>query len=309
MNTAWLFERDTEIRVANLAVFIALATGFIVTDQSVAILLVLVLQSGMNLISQVVLSIKYQNYNVGPITTPFIGSELAGFTIVTLLLMYVPLPFSLQINILLGVLLGVSAFIISVPLLYIWFISGLFTLGIAAYYVDEVPYASAVGILSAGSIISITYANQKIVNVVGQRFISTSGLEEIDIGESPLEEELVYGKELSETTDSVWYCKIPLDESAWFTLKGDRREDLKKILDSDLTETTYNSDIPCAVCGSEYGIMNISYGVQCEQESALYASASKSQICHSCSQDAFRKILTDGSIDTFNSEDYLSSQI
>lgn len=311
MNTDLFLDNEEYVRGINLGMFIILAVVLIKTKYSSIALLALGIQSSLNLIGQISTSIKYQDYNMGPISSPFLGSEIASFTIISLVLTnsIIPLPFSINTEIFLILTAGLLVFVISSILPYLWLFSGLTVIGLAAYFVDSAPYASTSGIITVSIMIGITHANQILVNKIEQTFVNYYNPTELSVGESHIESEFAYGEELDSSTESLWYCRIPLDDNNWFTIKEDSKNELKDALTSEYKDGLEGQNIQCVMCGSDEGILNIKHGLYCEKNSPVTASASKSQICTNCSQDVFRHILQDESIDEFRAEEYISRKI
>lgn len=309
MNTDILIDNDGILRFANLVVFIFLSLAYIHSDYSASALVGLFVQAFINILGQVFISIKYQNYSFGPISSPFIGSELVSFSIIALVLSVSPIPVEPNISDMLILMIILVVFIVSSVLSYVWIVTGVTVLLFSVYYVDSEPFASLAGAIIVGGMLVTTYFNQWIINRLGQQFVKLSPVNQLSVGESQLEAEFVYGSELSENTGKLWYCRIPLDDDKWFTIKEESRQKLKDTLDAEPTDRDITQNSRCILCDKKKGVININHGVQCDKISSILSEASKSQICDSCLQNVFKDVLQDDSIEEFTSEEHLADKL
>lgn len=311
MNTNLLVEHSKLIRSFNLVVFVVLVSIFILTDFTGMVLFVLCVHSVVNLVGQVSMSLKYQKYGVGPISSPFLGAELAGFSAMALAITFVPLPFDLNIDVSFMLVGSVFVFIVSSTAVfpYLWGSSGLTVIALSVVHLDREPYAPTAGVIAMAVTLGIVYVNERLRDKFSNMFVSFSGVDSLSVGESHIEGEFVNGKQVSEPTDSLWYCRIPLMNGEWVTLKEESKEDLKESLTSDSISGVEHKDTVCGFCGEPRSTVNMNSGRHCERTSWCFGRSSRTGICFTCSEEIFEEILEDESIEEFTPKEYLAEVI
>lgn len=304
MNTDIFINHSKKVRLINLAVFILFLLLFFRDYTKSIAIYGFIMQSTVNLIGQISLSIKYQQYDIGPISSPFMGSELTSFTVLVIALLQFNTPLNQTIAILLSA--GIFIFLVSSTISYLWLISTALLVIFSAIYLRQDPYSSVVSIAMMLIVLTIIYLNDILIDKSGNLFLVKTTPTNISVNKNKPQSELVYGQKRSDIEDEIFYCRIPLSDNKWVTIKDSSKEGLKDKLNSNMIDGSEEKDQECIICNEEETLLNTTRGIKCRKTTPISGEASKTRVCNYCTRKAFKNILEDDSIDLYSSEDYIS---